>query len=277
METGLRRTHAPLTHGVYRNRTRRAHPAGPLLCLFLALTPACVTNPVTGSSSLNLFSEAEDIQLGSNALAGVVATAPLLQAGPELSMVERIMERITRVSDRPGWPWEVVLIDDPQTMNAFCLPGGKMAVYTGILPICEDPELGLEAGLAVIMGHEIAHAISRHGTSRASLGQLAELGIQEVSGDVQELAALGFQAFVGLPYSRKHEFEADEIGQLYMARAGYDPRAAPRLWERMGNRGGSSSPISGYFSTHPGDLARAAELRAKLPRAQAEYEQSRWR
>ena len=173
------------------------------------LSTGCQTNPVTGASELNFYSERDDIELGQEAYAGVLQGEPLVSSGQQLAMVERVMQRIAAVSHRPNYPWEVVLIDDPSTVNAFCLPGGKMAVYTGILPLCDDPQFGLETGLAVVMGHEIAHATHRHGTNRLTRAGFAEVAIAFTPEEWQEQAATGYQLFFGLPFSRGHETESD--------------------------------------------------------------------
>jgi len=240
------------------------------------LSTGCQTNPVTGASELNFYSERDDIELGQEAYAGVLQGEPLVSSGQQLAMVERVMQRIAAVSHRPNYPWEVVLIDDPSTVNAFCLPGGKMAVYTGILPLCDDPQFGLETGLAVVMGHEIAHATHRHGTNRLTRAGFAEVAIAFTPEEWQEQAATGYQLFFGLPFSRGHETESDLTGQEYMAKAGYDPRAASRFWLRMGSLSGGSGGLE-WFSTHPSDATRSATLDENLQSVLGFYEDSPWR
>lgn len=175
-------------------------------------------------------------------------------------MLQRIGQRISAVAPLPNAQWEFVLFDDPKTVNAFCLPGGKVSVYTGILGIAKD-----EGGLATIVGHEIAHAVARHGAERMSQAMLAQAGGSAINTAMQSkteasrqafLSAYGFLSQVGvlLPYSRKQEFEADHLGAIYMARAAYDPRAAVGLWERFAaysKQHPNSTPT--FLRTHPVD------------------------
>ncbi len=222
---------------------------------------ACHTTPVTGRSSFNAFSTQDDIQLGREAYAQVLEDARVVSSGPKHDMVQRAMTRLTAVSDDPGFEWEVNLLQDDETVNAFALPGGKMAVYTGILPVCEN-----ETGLAVVMGHEIGHVVARHGTERLTTNMPVELVLSLVNlGDYTQLAQLSLGVLISLPFGRKQESEADEIGLMYMARAGYDPREAVEFWERMESLGGGGPPE--FLSTHPSHETRVERLRAKLPEA----------
>jgi predicted Zn-dependent protease len=225
------------------------------------LAVACHTTPVTGRRSLNAFSTQDDIQLGNEAYQQVLAGQKLVKAGPEAEMVKRIMTRLAAVSDDAGYQWEVNLIDDPAMVNAFALPGGKMAVYTGILPVATS-----ETGLAVVMGHEIGHVIARHGTERmtSSLGLDAVLQFLNI-GDYAGLAQTGLELIVNRPFGRAQESEADEIGLVYMARAGYDPREAIAFWQRMEELGGSGGPE--FLSTHPSHETRIERLKEKMPEA----------
>lgn len=235
----------------------------PLLALVLTLgVAACHTTPVTGRRSLNAFSPQDDVQLGNEAYEQVLASAKLVKAGPQHEMVQRAMTRLSSVADDAGYEWEVSLIDDPKMVNAFALPGGKMAVYTGILPVAES-----EQGLAVVMGHEIGHVVARHGTERLTntfgleaLAQLLQLG------DYASLAQQGLELLVHRPFGRSQESEADEIGLIYMARAGYDPREAVAFWERMEELSGGGGPPE-FLSTHPSHETRVANLKEKLPEA----------
>ncbi|MEZ5988264.1 MAG: M48 family metallopeptidase [Planctomycetota bacterium] len=157
-------------------------------------------------------------------------------------------------------------LDAPDIVNAWCLPGGKMAVYTGLLPLCPDDD-----SLAAVMGHEIGHAVARHSGERLSQQRLTELGISLTAAAVDEryqadvVAALGVGAQLGivLPYSREHEYEADEIGLILMVKAGYDPRAAVALWDRMAARAGDRGPE--FLSTHPFPEKRARRLQSLIP------------
>jgi metalloendopeptidase OMA1, mitochondrial len=233
----------------------------PALLATCALAIACHTTPVTGRRSLNAFSTADDIQLGSEAYDQILSGAKLVTAGPEYEMVRRAMTRLSAVSDDAGYEWEVSLIDDDAMVNAFALPGGKMAVYTGILPVA-----GSETGLATVMGHEIGHVIARHGTERmtSSLGIDAVLQFIDV-GNYTGLAQTGLEFLVNRPFGRAQESEADEIGLVYMARAGYDPREAVAFWERMEQLGGGGPPE--FLSTHPSHETRVERLQEKMPEA----------
>ena len=175
--------------------------------------------------------------------------------------------------------WEVTVIKDDKTMNAFALPGGKIAVYTGIFPVAKT-----EAGLAAVLGHEVTHALARHGAERMSQGQLTNVTLQVLGtaagtagGNAKlgqaAMAALGAGAQVGvlLPFSRKHESEADYVGILLAADAGYDPRESIALWERMGQMSGGGAP-SEFMSTHPSHETRIAQLKKWMPEAMAIYQ-----
>jgi predicted Zn-dependent protease len=222
---------------------------------------ACHTTPVTGRRSFNLFSTSDDAQLGLQAYEQVLAEAEVVASGPDADLVQRTMERLAAVADDPGFDWQAKLLRADETVNAFALPGGKMAVYTGILPVC-----GGETGLAVVMGHEIGHVVARHGTERMTTG----LGVELVTsllhtGDYADLAQLGLEFLVNRPFGRSQETEADVIGLHYMARAGYDPREAVAFWGRMDELAGDSPPE--FLSTHPSHATRVERLQAELPRA----------
>jgi predicted Zn-dependent protease len=191
-------------------------------------------------------------------------------------MVNRVGHRIARVANRPDYQWEFRVIASPE-QNAFALPGGKVAVYEGILPICAN-----EAGVAVVMSHEVAHALARHGGERMSHSVVVN-GVQSTLGYLMRnreelqrervLRAYGVASKYGvvLPYSRKHELEADHMGIMLMAQAGYDPREAPRFWERFAaSHRGEGAPE--FLSTHPADERRARELENLLADAVSQYE-----
>ena len=236
-----------------------------------------VTNPETGRSVRVAMSTEQEQALGLQSYREVLAQSDVVSSGPDRDLVERVARRLAQAvgSAGEGFDWQVSLIRSPQ-INAFCLPGGKIAVYTGILPVARD-----EAGLAAVMGHEMAHAIARHGSQRllrTNLAQTVMTGAQFSFSDMDWnqrrmiIAALGAGAQFGilLPFSRQHESEADEMGVLYMARAGYDPESAISFWERMQEAsGGAQSPE--FASTHPSGETRIARLREIMPRAKAEY------
>lgn len=246
-----------------------------LVALSFVLT-ACSTVEETQRSQfiLPIFTDEVMDELGVDAYAEAMQGYPKVVGTPEAKMVERVGQRIAAASGR-NYQWQFTLCDAPDVVNAFCLPGGKVAVFTGILPICAG-----EDGLAVVLGHEVAHATSRHGAERISqeltaqiaLGAVA-LGIDETKwsdetkGLVVGALALGTQLLLLLPYSRDHEAEADEIGLRFAIRAGYDPEAAPKLWERMAALGDQGPE---FLSTHPDPANRAARLRELIPRLCAE-------
>ena len=188
---------------------------------------------------------------------------------------EELLEETGRGSDIRNYKWEFNLIEDDKTVNAWCMPGGKVAVYTGLLPIAQD-----ENGLAVVMGHEVAHAIAKHGNERMSQGLLAQFGAIGLSLALARspgltsdifMQAYGVGAQVGflLPYSRLHESEADRIGLVLMAKAGYDPRGAVALWQRMSAKGGSRPPE--FLSSHPAPESRIRDIESLIPEAMQYY------
>lgn len=245
-----------------------------LLCLALA---ACATAPVTGRSQLLFFPESEEIALGMQAYESVLTEARV-STNPEITaLVTRVGKRIAAVADKPDYAWEFKVIDDDGTANAFALPGGKVAVYTGILPYTKD-----ENGLAFVLAHEVGHAIARHGGERMTRQMLMELGQAGLNQAIQNKSAVAVEAInlgygigttVGLvlPFSRAQEYEADHIGIILMAKAGYDPRTAPQFFRRMldAAEGRKKPPI--FLSTHPADDRRIAELEALIPEAMGYY------
>jgi predicted Zn-dependent protease len=257
--------------------------SGSLLGLCLASSvQSCNTVPITGRTSINNFSPAEDVELGREAYVDVLKSAKVISRGSDFEMVQRAMKRLVAVSDDPGFEWEVTLIKDDAVVNAFALPGGKMAVYTGILPVCES-----ETGLAVVMGHEIAHVIAQHGTERLTLQQGKEFMFQVAgAGEYEQLARLAVGMLAEQPYGRKYESEADHIGLIYMARAGYDPREAVAFWTRMAGgeeavAGGSANEglikaiTADFGSTHPSSGTRVARLKKLMPEAVKVYKQAK--
>ncbi len=245
------------------------------LAVLLSFT-ACVTTPETGRRAFVMTSEGEEAQLGLQAFQEV-KTKERVSTNPKWNAVlQRVGQRIAAAANKPSFQWEFVLLESKQ-VNAFCLPGGKVAFYTGIMPIALN-----EAGMAAIMGHEVAHATARHGGQRMTQAFGMQLGLSGLSavlggGSSTEknllMAALGVGANVGvaLPFSRSNEAEADEIGMIYMARAGYDPHEAPQLWDRMSKLGGGGPTI---LSDHPSSPSRKAALEGQLPRALPIYNQS---
>ncbi|HXX75497.1 MAG TPA: M48 family metallopeptidase [Nitrospiraceae bacterium] len=254
----------------------------------LFLLSGCETNPYTGRSQLLMTSVPEEMQLGTQAYQQVKndPKVHLSQDPREIEPVKRVAARIIEAAKRSKYAemakqfqWEVTVIKDDKTMNAFALPGGKIAVYTGIFPVAKT-----EAGLAAVLGHEVTHALARHGAERMSQGELTNAALQVVGAAAGAshmnpllsqgaMAALGAGAQVGvlLPFSRAHESEADYIGILLAADAGYDPRESIHLWERMAQltRGGGPSE---FLSTHPGHETRIAQLKKWMPEAMDIYQ-----
>lgn len=256
-----------------------------MVLLSVALLDACAKVPITGRRQMNLVNEGDLMAMAAQQYRGVLDSSNVVQSSDERAqLVSRVGQRIAdaatkflsenNASDRvSGFQWEFHTVDEP-TVNAWCMPGGKVVVYTGILPLTQD-----EPGLAVVMGHEIAHAIARHGNERMSQG-LALNGLGSVlvvaAGENPSLTenlllqSFGIGGTLGLlAYSRKHESEADKMGLVFMAMAGYDPREAPKFWERMSQGGGQAPPE--ILSTHPSDETRMRDLEAFMPEALKYY------
>jgi predicted Zn-dependent protease len=246
-------------------------------CL-LAFT-GCQTAPITGRKGLNLISTDQEMQLGLSSFEQLKKETPINKDPALNAMVTRVGGNIARVAakDMPSAKWEFVVFESKEA-NAFCLPGGKVGVYTGILPITKT-----EAGLATVLGHEVAHAVAHHGAERMSQQMVVEtggallasgLGKQDPACQKAAMIAYGLGSQVGvlLPYSREHESEADHIGLIYMARAGYNPEEAVAFWERFSAytkaSGGTGTP--GFLRTHPLDEVRIKQLKAWLPEAKAQ-------
>ena len=241
---------------------------------------SCTTVPVTGRHELNLVSSDQEMQLGLSSFEQVKKDTPISHDPALNALVQRVGERVARVAgkDLPDAKWEFVVFDSAEA-NAFCLPGGKVGVYSGILPITQT-----DAGLATVLGHEIGHAVAHHGASRMSQAMLTQAGGQALNSALstsdprwQSAAALaygvGAKVGVELPYSRTQESEADHIGLVYMGRAGYDPKEAVAFWQRFAEynqqHGGGSTP--GFLRDHPVDSVRIKQLQGWLPEAQADY------
>lgn len=257
-----------------------------LLALSGALLYACATVAVTGRQQLSLVSNADIIPMANQQYDSVVRTAKLSTNQQQTALVKNVGARIQRAveqymaqnnasSELAGFEWEFNLIDDPKTVNAWCMPGGKVAFYTGIMPICQDEE-----GVAVVMGHEVAHAVANHARERMSQGLVANGLLGTLGAALGQNAtltkqlfyqAVGMGAQIGmLKFSRQHESEADKIGLIFMAMAGYDPHAAPRFWERMSTMSGGGEPPE-WLSTHPSHGTRIKDLNDAIPEAMKYY------
>jgi predicted Zn-dependent protease len=235
----------------------------------LALVVACVTTPVTQRRQLILFNAGQMASLGRQSFADVLQREPISQDPQINATVDRITERLLAAADEDESGWKFAVIDRPETINAFALPGGRVAIFTGLLPVAAN-----EAGLATVIGHEIGHVIARHGAERMTQATLAQAGLTVADVALRSnehrniiLPALGMGAQLGviLPYSRLHESEADAIGLTLMAKAGYDPREAVALWERMGEVGGSRQPE--FLATHPSPDTRQQRLSDRVGEA----------
>ena len=243
-----------------------------IAALLLSLV-ACTTAPYTGRSQFMLVSEGQELGLGEEAYRHTLRDSVLLRDYEAERIVRKVGERIARAANKPDYKWEFRVIDDPEMVNAFAVPGGKVAVYSGIFPVARD-----EAGLAVVLGHEVAHALLRHAGERMSQGQLlgAGLAIAGASGiNPQLLQVFGMGASVGLilPFSRSQESEADQVGLTLMAKAGYDPRVSLGVWERMEKKesGRERGAPPEFLSTHPGYETRVQRLREYIPEALTHY------
>jgi predicted Zn-dependent protease len=216
----------------------------------------------------------------------VIKTGPLSTNQEQTALIKRVGVRIQKAVEQymadkgasdqlQGFNWEFNLIQDDKTVNAWCMPGGKVAFYTAILPICKD-----ESGVAVVMGHEVAHAIANHGRERMSQGLLAEFGMSTLGSAMGQnpsatqqifMQAVGMGTNVGmLKFSRAHESEADHMGLIFMAMAGYDPATAPKFWERMSSLSGGQQPPE-FLSTHPSHETRIKDLEGWIPEAMTYY------
>ena len=245
----------------------------------LPVCSGCRSVPHSGRKQLVVIPESQEISMGASAYQEILAKERLSTNERYIELVQRVGQRIAAVAGRDDYQWEFNVIDSQQP-NAFCLPGGKVAFNEGILPICRN-----EAGIAVVMSHEVSHALARHGGERMSHGVARNAGglflkflFRSRSEHDQQLIrqAYGFGTEYGaiLPYSRKHESEADAIGLTLMAKAGYDPAEAVRFWERFAAlKQGKQTPE--FFSTHPTDARRAADLRDLQSEAQQHYAQAR--
>ena len=274
-------------HQIHERRVLGALIAAILLLFQLQ---GCAEVPITHRRGLHLVPETELVNMSFQQYDDVLKKSKLSTDTQKVEMVRRVGNRIAKAAEAflaqtgqqdqiKNYKWEFNLIEDDKTVNAWVMPGGKAAVYTGILPYTQD-----ETGLAVVLGHEVAHALADHGNERMSEALLAQMGGMALSvalSSQQEqtkqlfMAVYGAGATVGflLPYSRLHESEADRIGLTLMARAGYDPREAVLFWERMSKQEGKSSPPQ-FLSTHPAPQTRIADIKKYLPESLPYYEKA---
>jgi len=245
------------------------------MLVLAAILTGCKSVPITGRSQLQLISEGQEISMGFSAFQKVLKKEKVSNDPRLNEMVRRVGARIAMATGRTDYGWEFRVLDNDKMVNAFALPGGKVVVYTGMFPVARD-----DAGLAAVIGHEVAHAIARHGGERVSQQMVAEGVTAAVVMSAKDpnranlyggLLGLGATVGVLLPYSRLQESEADRLGLIFMAKAGYDPTAARDLWIRMSraNRGSAKPPQ--FLSTHPADDTRIRRIEHWLPEARSYY------
>lgn len=257
-----------------------------VVIVLAAIVYSCARVPLTGRRQVKLLPESELVAMSLTSYSSFLDTSSVVSTGNYKNMVTTVGLRIskavedyiktTRDSNQlKNYHWEFNLVNDP-AVNAWCMPGGKVVFYTGIMPICQTEE-----GVAVVMGHEIAHAIARHGNERMSQGLVQQLGgvalsvaVSDKPAETQQLFqvayGVGTQVGVMLPFSRKHESEADHMGIMFMAMAGYNPEEAPKFWGRMDAMAGGARPPE-FLSTHPNPEKRAANLKKLMPEALEYY------
>ncbi|NLF17442.1 MAG: M48 family metallopeptidase [Lentisphaerae bacterium] len=262
----------------HSGRRRRVLALAALAALAAVAVVSCVTEPETGRRRLILTSMSQEASLGQQSWTELTQSQPLSRDQAKTAAVQRVGAAISQVVKQSGFAWEFKCFASDE-MNAFCLPGGKVGVYEGLFKAFAN-----DAEMAAVVAHEIAHATARHGGERMTYAMavgLAGLGLNmALDSKASENRELWMAAYAGvttvgviLPYSRVHEYEADEIGALYMARAGYDPRAAVAFWEKFA-AGKSGAAVPEILSTHPVDANRVARLKQVMPRALAEYEKA---
>lgn len=245
-----------------------------LFTLFSFSMTGCAVSqaPLSERTQLMLVSESQEIDMGEEAAAEIKQKNKNKLDTKYVNRIRTMSQKIATVANKPQYQWEFHVIDE-KTINAFCLPGGKVFVYTGLIEFADN-----DAQIASVIGHEVAHAIARHGAERMSMSMASNM-LQQVIGAAVGSEykqtfdmAYGYASNLGvmLPYSRRHEHEADSIGLFYMAQAGYDPREAVKFWEKMQQRSGRSG--SDFLSTHPSDDKRIAELNRVMPEALNYYQ-----
>lgn len=247
----------------------------PIAAVVVCLAVGCATAPYTKRSQFIVVPESYETSLGVDAYRQVLGKEKITHDPKFVDPVREVGQRIAKAADKPDYRWEFNVIDDPKTANAFALPGGKIAVYTGLFPIARD-----SAGLAAVLGHEVGHALAHHAGERMSqnlavqvLGTGLSVGLggqsSETQSAIMQAFGLGAQVGVLLPFSRTQEAEADHIGLILMAKAGYDPHAALDLWKRFAKMEKKSPPE--YLSTHPNYDTREQNISGWLPEAMGYY------
>ena len=243
--------------------------------LLSALLVGCQTVEYTGRSQVNLVSESDEKKLGVDAYEDILKKTPVSKNQAWQAQLKRVGQRISSAAAKPDYQCEFNVLQGKE-INAFCLPGGKVAFWEGMMPVTQD-----DNGIAVVMGHEVAHALARHGAERMSqsmgaqaIGQILTAGVGMVNPAYTEAFAqaygMGTNVLVILPWGRAQESEADHIGLILMAKAGYDPSAAVGFWERMSKIQQGGKPPE-FLSTHPSDETRIAQIKQWLPEAKQYY------
>jgi predicted Zn-dependent protease len=254
--------------------------------LIILLINSCATVPLTGRKQLSLMPESEMISMSLTNYSDFLKTNTISQDKVNSELVREVGTNLASAVTKyfadnnlsgqlEGYKWEFNLVKNDTTVNAWCMPGGKVVVYSGLLPVTKD-----KYGLAVVLSHEIAHAVARHGNERMSQEMITEYGSLALNEAIKSKPAqtrsifntaygVGTQVGVLLPYSREHELEADKLGLIFMAMAGYDPNTAIPFWERMAAMGGNKPPE--FLSTHPSDATRIEKIKAALPDALKYY------
>lgn len=260
------------------------------LLIVLSFLYSCASVPITGRSQLNLIDNEQVFPMSFEQYETVKQEAEVIKGTEQSEMIKRVGAGIQLAVEQyfqqegfgdylNDYSWEFNLIKDDAMVNAWCMPGGKVAFYTGIMPICED-----ETGVAVVMGHEVAHAIANHGRERISQQKATQIGLTSLSivlggggsaSITNEMIMQGAGAATSLgvlKFSRKHESEADKLGLYFMAMAGYDPTEAPKFWERMSS--GDGEEPAEFVSTHPSHSTRIEDLNKNMPKALEYYKAS---
>ena len=256
-----------------RNAVKK--PYNWLISFILIILVSCVTVPETGRHALILIPETEELALGLRSYEDIIKKSELSTDSATVAVVRQVGLRIANAANKPEYAWEFNVIQNDEVANAFCLPGGKVAVYTGILKYTQN-----ENGLAAVIGHEVAHALARHGGERMTNILLAQMGQSALNAAIKNQSPIAIKAVntaydvganvgVILPHSRTQELEADRIGLILMAKAGYDPHEAVRFWQRMSAQAGDKPPE--LLSTHPADSRRINQINKLLPDAMKYY------
>ncbi len=263
-----------------------------LLLATVLFLSACKTVPLTGRRQVSLIPGSQMNAMAVDQYQEVLNQSKVLTGTPEAQMIDRVGKRISEAVEQylrdnghaemiADFDWEFNLIEE-DVANAWCMPGGKVAFYTGILEVCKD-----ETGVAVVMGHEVAHAVASHGSERMSQGLMQQLGglaltaaLNDKPAETQALYmaayGIGSQYAAILPFSRLHESEADKMGLYFMGMAGYNPEEAPKFWERMAANSGGGAPPE-FMSTHPSHNTRISDLNKNMAQAKQYYANSKYR